>query len=85
MAASGPSDELKAAVEEWRSNPFNPDAVARLRTTAYQKTVVMKYIDNLIAWADQLFRGNSLESINEATLLYVLAAKAQSRGPSLPA
>jgi hypothetical protein len=46
-----------------------------LRSTAYQKTVVMKYIDNLTSWGDQLFRRDTLESINEATLLYVLAAE----------
>jgi hypothetical protein len=35
----------------------------------------MKYIDNLIAWGDQLFRRETIESINEATQLYVLAAE----------
>lgn len=83
MAANGPSNDLKAAIEQWRSNPFSPDAVARLRTTAYQKTVVMKYIDNLIAWADQLFRANTLESINEATQFYVLAAEILGRRPEV--
>ena len=33
----------------------------------------MKYIDNLIAWGDQLFRRDTIEAINEATTLYVLA------------
>ncbi|HEY5812804.1 MAG TPA: hypothetical protein VIT23_09140, partial [Terrimicrobiaceae bacterium] len=75
MIANGPSEELRIAVETWRSNPFNPHALARLRTTAYQKTVVMKYIDNLIAWGDQRFRLDTIESINEATQLYVLAAE----------
>lgn len=83
MIANGPSDELKAAVETWRSNPFSPHAIARLRTTAYQKTVVMKYIDNLIAWGDQLFRRETLESINEATQLYVLAAEILGRRPEV--
>lgn len=62
-------DELRA----WRNDPFNPHRIARHRPVAYQKTVVMKYIDNLIAWGDQLFRRDSMESINEATTLYVLA------------
>ena len=75
MAASGPPPELKVAIEEWRTNPFNPFVVARLRSTAFQKMVVMKYIDNLIAWGDQLFGANTLETINEATLLYVRAAE----------
>ena len=35
----------------------------------------MRYLDNLIAWGDQLFRRDTIESINEATQLYVLAAE----------
>ena len=35
----------------------------------------MKYLDNLIAWGDNLFRQDSMESINEATELYILAAE----------
>jgi len=74
------------AVKEWRAHPFKPHVVARLRTTAYQKTVVMKYLDNLIAWGDQLFRRDTIESINEATQLYILAAEILGRRPeSIPA
>jgi hypothetical protein len=58
---------------EWQRNPFNPYAVARLRISAFMKTVVMRYLDNLIAWGDQLFRQDTIESINEATQLYLLA------------
>jgi len=73
------------AVKEWRAHPFKPHVVARLRTTAYQKTVVMKYIDNLIAWGDQLFRRDTIESINEATQLYILAAEILGQRPeSIP-
>ena len=46
---------------------------ARLRLIAYQKNVVMKYLDNLIAWGDTLFGRDTIESINEAALLYLLA------------
>jgi hypothetical protein len=60
-------------VEEWRKNPFNPHLIARMRLIAYQKTVVMKYIDNLIAWGDQLFSQDTMESVNIATQLYILA------------
>jgi hypothetical protein len=73
--------ELIAAVKAWRADPFKPHLVARMRTTAYQKTVVMKYIDNLIAWGDQLFRRDTMESINEATQLYVLAADILGKRP----
>jgi hypothetical protein len=83
IVAEGLSPEWDTAVALWRDTPFSPHAVARLRTTAYQKTVVMKYIDNLIAWADQLFRRETLESINEATHLYVLAAEILGRRPEV--
>jgi hypothetical protein len=62
-------------IEDWRRNPFNPHLIARLRITAYQKSVVMKYVDNLIAWGDQLYRRDTIEEINQATLLYVLAGE----------
>jgi hypothetical protein len=62
-------------------DPFNPHGIAELRTTAYQKTVVMKYLDNLIAWGDQLFRQDTIESINEATQLYVLALQLLGEQP----
>jgi len=78
LAAAGYStekDEFKKQVQEWVDNAFNPHLIARLRISAYQKTVVMKYIDNLIAWGDQLFRQDTIEDINEATLIYVLAAE----------
>ncbi len=55
------------------NDPFNPFAIARLRTSAFQKTAVMKYLDNLIAWGDNLFTQDTRESINEATQLYLLA------------
>ncbi len=67
--------DLEDQVIDWRTNPFEPHRIANYRTVAYQKTVVMKYLDNLIAWGDSLFRQDSMESINEATQLYVLAAE----------
>ena len=66
---------LEGQVLDWRTHPFEPHRIAAYRTVAYQKTVVMKYLDNLIAWGDNLFRQDSMESINEATQLYVLAAE----------
>jgi hypothetical protein len=55
------------------NKPFQPHAVARTRHLAYQYCVVMKYLDNLIAWGDQLFQQDTVEAINEATQRYVLA------------
>lgn len=64
--------DLEQQVEAWRNDPFNPHMLARMRLVAYMKTVVQKYIENLTAWADSLFRRDTMESINEATQLYVL-------------
>jgi hypothetical protein len=61
-------------IEGWRNNPFQPHVVARNRFLAYRFNVVMKYLDNLIAWGDSLFRQDTIETINEATQIYVLAA-----------
>ncbi len=74
-------DELEKQVNEWRDNPFKPHLIARIRIMAYQKTVVMKYIDNLMAWGDQLFRRDTIESVNEATQLYILAAEILGKRP----
>jgi hypothetical protein len=67
--------QLEKGVAWWRKNPFDPHVIAQFRTVAYQKTVVMKYLDNLIAWGDQLFRQDTMESVNQATQRYVLAAE----------
>ncbi|MGB7208383.1 MAG: neuraminidase-like domain-containing protein [Pyrinomonadaceae bacterium] len=73
--------DLEDQVYDWRTNPFEPHRIANYRTVAYQKTVVMKYLDNLIAWGDYLFRQDSMESINEATQLYILAAEILGERP----
>jgi hypothetical protein len=70
----GRQDNFKEQIREWRNRPFDPHMIARLRLSAYQKTVVMKYIDNLIAWGDYLFTQDTRESVNSAVQLYVLAA-----------
>lgn len=66
-------NRVNSDINEWRSKPFMPHVVARSRPVAYMKWVVMKYIDNLVAWGDYLFRQDTIESINQATQLYVLA------------
>ncbi len=62
------------AIDAYLNDPFNPHAIARLRPTAYQKSIVMKYIDNLLDWGDKLFTEFEMETVNEAVLLYVYAA-----------
>ncbi|HMQ89161.1 MAG TPA: neuraminidase-like domain-containing protein [Flavilitoribacter sp.] len=65
------------------NDPFNPYAAARTRLGAFQKAVIMRYIDNLLDWGDALFTRDTYESINEATLLYVLAAELLGERPPL--
>jgi hypothetical protein len=80
-----PDDELSprdVARKQWVHNsyeailskPFDPHAVARARPVAYQYYVVMQYLSNLIAWGDSLFSQYTIETINEASMHYVLAA-----------
>jgi Tc toxin complex TcA C-terminal TcB-binding domain len=67
-------DRMQKAITAWRDKPFQPHVIARGRYLAYQLNVVMKYLDNLIAWGDSLFRQDTMETLNEATQIYVLAA-----------
>ena len=68
-----PISELSEFVSEWRDNPFDPHLVTSNRRLAYMKHVVIKYVENLIAWGDSLFRQESMESVNEALQMYVIA------------
>ena len=64
-----------AQVASWYQHPFQPFVIARSRIGAFQKYVFMAYLDNLIAWGDQLYgQVDSIESINQATQLYVFAS-----------
>jgi len=65
---------LKAQIQEYVQHPFEPHRIARFRPVAYKRQVVMAYIENLIQWGDRLFAMDTLESINEATGLYVTAS-----------
>jgi hypothetical protein len=65
--------QLAQIIDDWKHNPFKPHLIARQRIAAYQKFVVMRYLDNLIQWGDTLFRQDSFEAINQATQLYILA------------
>ncbi|WP_158856392.1 ribosomal protein L7/L12 [Lunatibacter salilacus] len=62
-----------AVIGEWRNHPFDPHRVAANRPIAYMQNVVVKYVENLLSWGDSLFRKDTMESVNEALQLYVLA------------
>ena len=67
------SDTINS-INAWAATPFEPFVVAQYRPTAYMLKTVMAYLDNLIAWGDSLFEQYTVETINEATQIYVLAA-----------
>ena len=66
---------LSSLVDKWKNDPFNPHLIARYRKVAYQKYVVMKYLDALIGWGDQEFAKDTTESVNLAIQFYLLAAE----------
>jgi hypothetical protein len=69
-------------VQAWRNNPFNPFVLADMRQgVPYMKSTVMSYLDNLIAWGDNLFSTESREAPSEATLLYVIASEVPGPTP----
>lgn len=74
-------EDLENQIAAWRQHPFSPHGIARMRPTAYMRAVVMKYLDNLIAWGDDLFRQDSLESTNEAVLYYAMAVQILGKRP----
>jgi hypothetical protein len=76
--ATGADETLRAetirSMEAWNDAPFRPHVIARYRQQAYMYKTVMAYLDNLIAWGDSLFRQDTGEAIDEAMMVYVLAA-----------
>jgi hypothetical protein len=67
-------NETIQSINAWKDAPFRPHVIARYRQQAYMYKTVMAYLDNLIAWGDSLFRQDTGEAIDEALMLYVLAA-----------
>lgn len=76
--ATGADEALRAetvrSMDAWKDAPFRPHVIARYRQQAYMYKTVMAYLDNLIAWGDSLFRQDTGEAIDEAMMVYVLAA-----------
>lgn len=70
-----------ASVWAWLVDPLDPHGIAAVRSGTYRWVVVRKYLDTLIDWGDSLFRRDTIESINEATQLYLLAGAILGRKP----
>jgi Tc toxin complex TcA C-terminal TcB-binding domain/Neuraminidase-like domain/Salmonella virulence plasmid 28.1kDa A protein len=74
---------VRKLIDRWRDAPFRPFLIARRRHIAFLWRTLFAYLDNLIAWGDSLYRRDTRESINEATMLYVLAERILGRRPQL--
>ena len=59
--------------KDWKANPNKSSKNANLYLFAYQRAVIMMYIDNLIAWGDHQFRMNNAESNKKSAQLYMTA------------
>nr|WP_062339390.1 hemopexin repeat-containing protein [Herbidospora sakaeratensis] len=100
LEALPPSEDLAVAMEldrqydltgdrvsllaAYREDPFDPHTIAALRPVAYRRAVVMAYVDNLLDWGDTLFRRHTMESVDEARMLYILAWDLLGRRPDQP-
>jgi hypothetical protein len=65
----------------WRTHPFVPADVARHREQAYQRKVVLAYLENLLAWGDAVFERDTSDATAEAAALYALAARILGPAP----
>ncbi len=66
--------DLQCLIEQWKFDPFEPHLIAKQRLVAYQKFVVMKYLNTLIVRGDELFTQDTTESVNLAIQFYIMAA-----------
>lgn len=66
--------DMQCLIDQWKFDPFEPHLIAKLRHVAYQKFVVMKYLNTLIARGDELFTVDTTESVNLAIQFYIMAA-----------
>src|SRR6185503_16990589 len=83
LAPNADPNVENAVIGEWRDNPFDPHVIAAGRPLAYMKHVVIRYVENLVAWGDSLFRQDTRESVFEALQLYVMAGHVLGPRPQL--
>jgi|GEM_PF-2233955 len=67
--------DFNTQIEQWRDHPFDPHLIASMRPRAYMLWTVMELVDTLTDWGDFLFRQDTMESINEAINLYIIASE----------
>ena len=65
--------EFAESVNIWKLDPYDPHQLALARITPYMYSTFMKYLDNLIAWANFNYQQYTMESVNIAIQLFMLA------------
>ncbi|HTR29717.1 MAG TPA: neuraminidase-like domain-containing protein [Puia sp.] len=69
------------SINLWRNDPYDPHILAQLRLTPYMYTTFMKYLDNLIAWANYNYLQYTMESVNIAIQLFMTALECLGTKP----
>jgi hypothetical protein len=64
---------FKASVNMWKLDPYDPHMLALYRVTPYMYATFMQYLNNLIAWANFNYAQYTMESVNFAIQLFMLA------------
>ena len=73
------------SIKLWRNDPYDPHMLAQLRVTPYMYTTFMKYLNNLIAWANYNYQQYTMESVNIAIQLFMTALECLGTKPvSIP-
>ncbi|TDW96986.1 Tc toxin subunit A-related protein [Dinghuibacter silviterrae] len=77
----GAQEAFWLSVKLWRNDPYDPHMLAQYRIVPYMYTAFMKYLDNLIAWANFNYQQYTMESVNIAIQLYMLALECLGTEP----
>jgi hypothetical protein len=64
---------LEVAINAWMLDPFDANAIASLRPSAYGVATIMQYLSTLLAWGDYYYNQYTTETVSQAEQLYVLA------------
>jgi hypothetical protein len=64
---------LEIAINAWMLDPFDANAIASLRPSAYGVATIMQYLSTLLAWGDYYYNQYTTETVSQAEQLYVLA------------
>ncbi|WP_053147394.1 neuraminidase-like domain-containing protein [Pseudomonas sp. Pf153] len=65
------------------ASPADPDAIAYSNPVHYRKRIFRDYVETLIEWGDWLYRQLTRDSLTEAKMLYLRAARMMGPAPDM--